>query len=372
MGKAGAIPFDWSVNGTKKEKKNAKITEPKKRSVVDGLTRSNASHELEATLRMADTFNAYLRNISKHPLLTKEEEVLLGQTISDGIEAKAAMARKDFRKGSEAELKFLIEQGDSAFSTFVLSNLRLVVWTAKKYYIPEGMTMEDMVQEGNLGLLRSIEKWDWRRGHRFSTYSTWWIRQSIDRGMAFARTVRLPEHMRLQVAKVKKEMSRFTSEHARPPTPQEMADRLEMPLEKYQFVAKQLSTIASLDAPIKFGGSKDNGKVDLLSMIKREGHAAPDRTLMANTLHESVHDLVNALTERQAFVIKKRFGLDGDKIMTLQEIGEIIGVTRERVRQIEARAMQEMQTGKLQQRVGDLREQMLEVEEGLDNDLNLN
>merc|ERR1719460_25738 len=320
---------------------------------------------------MADTYGTYMRSIAKHPLLSKEEEVLLKQTIEDGIKAKASLADKDFSDNSEQELKWLTQQGDSAFSTFVLSNLRLVVWTAKKYYVPEGMTMMDMVQEGNLGLLRSIEKWDWRKGHRFSTYSTWWIRQAIDRGTSFSRVVRLPEHMRDNVRKLKKESTQFFVENQRTATPAEMAERMNMPEDKYNLVYKQLATVVSLDAPLKNKSSKAEGdSKGLMDLVQTQKHASPDRALLTNTLTEGVHAVVDALPERQAYVLKMRFGLDDGRPKTLQEVGGLMGVTRERVRQIEAKALSELQAS-LRSRnsiLADLREQMLEVEERMDHE----
>jgi RNA polymerase primary sigma factor len=379
VGSQQALPFDWSKSKPKKKESKTKIDQKPADadSKVEALTSSNISHELEATLRMADTYGMYIKCIARHPLLTAEEEVLLGQTIEDGLEAKKALAAKDFSKGSQEELKWIIQQGDSAFSTFVLANLRLVVWTAKKYFVPDGMTFMDLVQEGNLGLLRSIEKWDWRRGHRFSTYSTWWIRQAIDRGTSMSRVIRLPEHMKDNVRKLKKAASQFFIEHQRHPSQEELADRLGMSVEKYSLVAKQMKAIVSLDAPMK-GGAKASksgeGSKALLEVVRTQTQVGPEAALMTNDLHEGIHHVVDLLTERQAYVIKKRFGLDGGKSMTLQEVGDLMGVTRERVRQIEAKAMHELQTSsRIKDSLADLHANMLDVEDAADgiyNDFN--
>merc|ERR1711871_905338 len=279
---------------------------------------------------------------------------------------------KDFSNGSEEELKWIVEQGNSAFSTFVLSNLRLVVWTAKKYYVPEGMNLMDLVQEGNLGLLRSIEKWDWRKGHPFSTYSTWWIRQAIDRGTSFTNIVRLPEHMRDNVRKLKKETAQFMAEHHRPGRPEEIAERMNLSLEKYHFVAKQLGTTLSLDAPLKGKGSKasEGRETVILDLIEGQKHdGTPEGALMETSLKEGVLTVIDSLPERQAYVLKQRYGLNDGTPKTLQEVGDAMGITRERVRQIEAKAMQTLQgSARRSAMMTDLREQMLEVENQWDGD----
>jgi RNA polymerase sigma factor (sigma-70 family) len=315
----------------------------------------------------------YLKSIGAHPLLSQEEEVMLGQTIEDGVKAKAALASGDFGGSTKQELEWISGQGDSAFSAFVLSNLRLVVWTTKKYFAPEGLTMLDMIQDGNLGLIRSVEKWDWRKGHRFSTYSTWWIRQSIDRGLGAARHVRLPEHMRLQVQKLKKQASLFLSEHGRPPTPAEMAERLNMTVEKYRNVAMQLSQTYSLDAPVGKGKSATKGdggsNTVLLDLIQTQAHHTPDDALMARSLEDDLKECVETtLTDRQALVIIKRFGLDGGGPSTLQQIGDILQVTRERVRQMEMQALGKLKNDfKSKELLANLYSQMLEVEHASSN-----
>jgi RNA polymerase sigma factor (sigma-70 family) len=339
---------------------------------VQELTSSRFSFELESTLRLADTLQVYLKSVAVHPLLTPEEEVLLGQTIEDGVAAKAALAAQDFSKSTEKELRWISQQGDSAFSTFVLSNLRLVVWTAKKYFPPEGHTLLDMIQDGNLGLIRSVEKWEWRKGHRFSTYSTWWIRQAIDRGLGTARHVRLPDHMRLLVNRVKKQASLFYSEYGRSPTVAEMAERMNMTTEKYREVAQQMKGTISLDAPISNGkrAATSDYSTSFLDLIKKQASHTPDETLMANTLEDNIRELVSTnLSERHAFVITKRFGLDGGGPCTLQKIGDLLGVTRERVRQMEKQSLERLRNGKKSQTsLNSLYQHMMDVESTADGD----
>jgi RNA polymerase primary sigma factor len=361
-----AIPFDFSNKKARTMQKKDAAGE--RTRTVEELASSRFSFELESTLRMsADTMQGYLRNISVHPLLTAQEEVLLGQTIEDGVAARATLAAKDFSECSEAELRFVIQQGDSAYSTFVLSNLRLVVWTAKKYFAPEGITLLDMIQDGNLGLIRSVEKWDWRKGHRFSTYSTWWIRQSIDRGLGLARQVRLPEHMRQLANKVKKQASAFYQENGRTPTPEEMAERMGLSAEKYKEVARQIKTTVSLDAPLKGGKNGSKSAADsrtLIDVVQKETQQTPDDNLMASALQaELKHVISTVLTDRQAFVITKRFGLDGGGPCTLQSIGESLGVTRERVRQMESQALTKLKNGSnVKELMASLYQHMLDVE----------
>lgn len=367
VGRSKALPFDFSNQSGQKKKE--KDTSAQKARTLEELTSSRASFELESTLRLgADNLALYLKSIGVHPLLAPEEEVMLGQTIEDGVKAKAALASGDFGGSTKQELEWISGQGDSAFSAFVLSNLRLVVWTAKKYFAPEGLTMLDMIQDGNLGLIRSVEKWDWRKGHRFSTYSTWWIRQSIDRGLGVARHVRLPEHMRLQVQRLKKQASLFYSEHGRPPTQTEMAERMNMTVEKYRDVARQLAETTSLDAPIGKGRmaskSGDGDSTALLDLIQTQTHHTPDDALMARSLEDDLKAVVDeTLTDRQALVITKRFGLDGGGPKTLQQIGDILDVTRERVRQIEMQALNKLKSDfKCKGLLATLYSQMLEVE----------
>jgi len=250
-----------------------------------------------------------------------------------------------------------------------------VVWTVKKYYVPDGLTFMDLVQEGNLGLHRSIEKWDYRRGHRFSTYSTWWIRQAIDRGLSTARQVRFPEHMRLQVQKLRREIRKFNNEHGRAPRAEEMAERLNMTPEKYAFVAQQLGTrILSLDAPIKSDEKDGSVFMDMFSEREfvKEGEgrakAEPIRGLVNDSLQRGIQEAIQALPEREAFVIKKRFGLDGGKMHTLQEVGNLMGITRERVRQIEGRTMRSLKSSKRTQ-IRRLLIQQMQQYEALDDAL---
>ena len=346
--KRGALPFDFSDPAGKKSlapgEQRLKRGERRTRSLEE-LTTSNFSLELDFALQ-ENTIQQYLKNISVHPLLTPEEEVLLGQTIEDGVEAKAALAARDFSKSSEKELNWISAQGDSAFSAFVLANLRLVVWTAKRYYPPEGHTLLDMIQDGNTGLIRSVEKWDWRKGHRFSTYGTWWVRQAIDRGFGTVRHVRLPEHVRLQVNQLRKHAAEFYHEHNRAPTPEEMRQRMKMTPEKYRLVSMHLRQHTSLDAPVgkgKLASKNDGDSTALLDLIKTEANDTPDDLLFTSTLKDDVKTLLaNILPERHATVITKRFGLDGGGPCTLQTVGDFLGVTRERVRQMEIQAIERL------------------------------
>jgi RNA polymerase sigma factor (sigma-70 family) len=363
-GPNAAIPFDFS-NGGRKKKKARPYQEPR---TLEELTSSNPSFELDLQLHATDNLQSYLKDIGRHPLLTPEEEIMLGQTIEDGVKAKAALKAKDYGQCTKKELVWISQQGDSAYSTFVLSNLRLVVWTAKKYFTPEGITLLDMIQDGNIGLIKSVEKWDWRKGNRFSTYSTWWIRQSIDKGLAFARQIRLPEHMRLQVQRVKKQASLLFTELGRNPTDMEMAARMEMSVEKYREVA-QLSddSLLSLDAAVGKGSKahkSDGESTNLMDFIRTEEKYTPDSELMATSLEDDLKQVVmTTCTERQALVLTKRFGLDGGDPYTLQGIGDILGVTRERVRQLEIQGMKRLKTdSRSKESLANLYKQMLDVE----------
>jgi len=258
-----------------------------------------------------DPVRQYLREIGKVPLLDAEEEIEL--------------AKRYEKKERRAKDK-LTE-----------SNLRLVVSIAKKY-IGRGLSLLDLIQEGNQGLIRAVEKYDWRRGFKFSTYATWWIRQAITRAIADqARTIRIPVHMVETINKLYRTSRKLMQELGREPTPEEIAEEMELTEERVREIFKISQEVTSLETPVG-----DDGESVLGDFIPDENHLSPVDQASKQLLKDHLDEVLSTLTEREARVLKLRFGLDGSKQMTLEEVGRVFGVTRERIRQIEAKALRKL------------------------------
>ena len=258
-----------------------------------------------------DPVKIYLKEIGRVPLLSPEEEIELAQRMATGD----PYARKRL---SEA-------------------NLRLVVSIAKKY-VGRGMQFLDLIQEGNLGLIKAVEKFDYTKGFKFSTYATWWIRQAITRAIADqARTIRIPVHMVETITKVKKVSSQLLHENGHDPTPEEIAEKLEMPVEKVREIMRIAQDPVSLETPI--GEEEDSHLGDF---IPDDDAPAPAEAASHTLLREQLNEVLNTLTEREAKVLKLRFGLEDGKSRTLEEVGQRFEVTRERIRQIEAKALRKL------------------------------
>ena len=282
----------------------------------DEKAAAELSRELEilATLEdktLTDPVRMYLKEIGKVPLLTAEEEINLAQKIEKGnIKAKQKLIK---------------------------SNLRLVVSIAKRY-VGRGLTFLDLIQEGNQGLMRAVEKYDWRRGYKFSTYATWWIRQAITRAIADqARTIRIPVHMVETINRLYRASRQLMQELDREPTPEEIADELGISPQRVREILKISQSTTSLEKPIG-----DDGDSLLGDFIQDTSHPSPDESASRRLLRDNVKEVLDTLTEREAKVLKMRFGLDGYKPMTLEEVGKAFGVTRERVRQIECKALRKL------------------------------
>lgn len=258
-----------------------------------------------------DPVKIYLKEIGRVPLLSPEEEIELAQRMATGD----PYAKKRL---SEA-------------------NLRLVVSIAKKY-VGRGMQFLDLIQEGNLGLIKAVEKFDYTKGFKFSTYATWWIRQAITRAIADqARTIRIPVHMVETISKVKKVSSQLLHENGHDPTPEEIAEKLEMPVEKVREIMRIAQDPVSLETPI--GEEEDSHLGDF---IPDDDAPAPAEAASHTLLREQLNEVLNTLTEREAKVLKLRFGLEDGKSRTLEEVGQRFEVTRERIRQIEAKALRKL------------------------------
>ena len=286
-----------------------------------------------------DLVRLYLSDIGQYTLLTKDDEVRLAKQIEAGKAAKEelALGGKSIAKGRKAELLRVERQGEKAERAFVQSNLRLVVSIAKKYQA-SGLPLLDLIQEGNLGLMHAVEKFDWRKGFKFSTYATWWIRQAITRGIAnTGRTIRLPVHAGDTLARLQKARSRLELKFGRQPTLRELADEVEMPEDKVTEALRFAAEPLSLSEPLR-----EDGDAELGDVVEDRSAESPFEVAATALLPEEIQRLLAPLDEREREILKLRFGLDRGEPRTLEEVGEHFNLTRERIRQIEARAMSKL------------------------------
>jgi RNA polymerase sigma factor (sigma-70 family) len=287
----------------------------------------------------ADLVKLYLRDIGRYPLLTKDDEARLAQAIEAGCEAAAALADQGTKLTSteKRELRRIERAADAAQHTFVSSNLRLVVSIAKKYQA-SGLPLLDLVQEGNLGLIHAVEKFDWRKGFKFSTYATWWIRQAITRGIAnTGRTIRLPVHAGDTLSAVQKAQGHLESKFGRRPTMDELAVETRLSYETLTDVLRWRSEPLSLSEPLR-----EDGDADLGDVVADANATSPFDHAAEALLVDEISRLLAPLDEREATILRLRFGLDRGEPRTLEEVGEHFNLTRERIRQIEARAMSKL------------------------------
>ena len=285
-----------------------------------------------------DLVRLYLTDIGQYPLLTKEDEVRLAQKIEKGVEAREKLAiAEDLTAKEKSDFKRLDRNGARAEKKFVQSNLRLVVSIAKKYQA-SGLPLLDLIQEGNLGLMHAVEKFDWRKGFKFSTYATWWIRQAITRGIAnTGRTIRLPVHAGDTLARLQKARTRLELKYGRPATMTELAADVEMPEEKITEALRFANEPLSLSEPLR-----EDGDAELGDVVEDRGAASPFEVAATSLLPDEIARLLAPLDEREREILKLRFGLDRGEPRTLEEVGEHFNLTRERIRQIEARAMSKL------------------------------
>jgi RNA polymerase sigma factor (sigma-70 family) len=285
-----------------------------------------------------DLVRLYLTDIGQYPLLTKEDEVRLAQQIEKGVEAREKLKSEEKVTAAEKrDLKRLDRNGARAEKKFVQSNLRLVVSIAKKYQA-SGLPLLDLIQEGNLGLMHAVEKFDWRKGFKFSTYATWWIRQAITRGIAnTGRTIRLPVHAGDTLARLQKARTRLELKYGRPATLTELAADVEMPEDKITEALRFANEPLSLSEPLR-----EDGDAELGDVVEDRGAASPFEVAATSLLPDEIARLLAPLDEREREILKLRFGLDRGEPRTLEEVGEHFNLTRERIRQIEARAMSKL------------------------------
>ncbi|HBL08636.1 MAG: sigma-70 family RNA polymerase sigma factor [Acidimicrobiales bacterium] len=286
-----------------------------------------------------DLVRLYLTDIGQYPLLTKEGEVRLAQQIEKGVEARSELdvSGDKVAPARRRELRRSVRRGDEAVRTFVQSNLRLVVSIAKKYQA-SGLPLLDLIQEGNLGLMHAVEKFDWRKGFKFSTYATWWIRQAITRGIAnTGRTIRLPVHAGDTLARLQKARSRLELKFGRPATLAELAVEVEMSEEKVTEALRFAAEPLSLSEPLR-----EDGDAELGDVVEDRAAESPFEVAATSLLPEEISRLLAPLDSREREILKLRFGLDRGEPRTLEEVGDHFELTRERIRQIEARAMSKL------------------------------
>ncbi|GAA3556994.1 hypothetical protein GCM10022419_042000 [Nonomuraea rosea] len=286
----------------------------------------------------ADSVKTYLKAIGRVPLLTAEQEIELAKRIEAGLFASERLdSEPNLPAQLRADLEWIVDDGLRAKRRMLEANLRLVVSIAKRY-TGRGMLFLDLIQEGNLGLIRTIEKFDYRLGYKFSTYATWWIKQAITRAMADqARTIRIPVHMVELINKVARAQRRLQSELGREPTPEEIAKESELEADRVVEIQGYGREPISLHTPLGEEGDSEFG-----DLIEDTEAISPAEAVSFTLLQQQLHALLDQLSEREAGVITMRYGLADGKPMTLDEIGRIYGVTRERIRQIEAKTMSKL------------------------------
>lgn len=290
-------------------------------------------------INIDDHVKMYLKEIGKVNLLTPEEELSLAKRMADGETAKAQLEEigEDIDEDAKKQIDLLIADGEKAKKSLAEANLRLVVSIAKRY-VGRGMLFLDLIQEGNLGLIKAVDKFDYTKGYKFSTYATWWIRQAITRAIADqARTIRIPVHMVETINKLVRVSRQLVQELGREPTPEELAKELNMPVDKVREISKISQEPVSLETPI--GEEEDSHLGDF---IPDEDAPAPSEAASFVLLKEQLGAVLETLSEREAKVLRLRFGLDDGRARTLEEVGKEFDVTRERIRQIEAKALRKL------------------------------
>jgi len=287
-----------------------------------------------ANIDTDDTIGLYLKEVGRVPLLTAVEEVELAQRIEHGRLAREELARGNVSPRRRKELQVFIEDGWAAREHLITANSRLVISVAKKY-MGRGVPFLDLIQEGNIGLIRAAKKFDYRRGHKFSTYATWWIRQAVTRAIADqGRTIRVPVHMGDQINKLLRAQHQLTQRLGRDPSVEELAGALDVTPQKVENMIQVARRPLSLETP-----TDDEEDSVLGDFIQDEEVAAPDESATYNLLKEHLESVLNGLPPREVRILQLRYGLLDGQAYTLEEVGRKMGVTRERVRQIEAQAL---------------------------------
>ena len=317
--------------GTPEEREKQEGGAPEEVEQVDVVADQEAYFD---TIAIDDTIGLYLKEIGRVPLLTAEEEVALAKRMETGQSAKKKLDGNGLNLEERAELMKKVMDGLAAREHLIRANSRLVISVAKKY-IGRGVPFLDLIQEGNIGLIRAANKFNYQLGHKFSTYATWWIRQAVTRAIADqSRTIRVPVHMGDQINKLLRTSHRLTQELGREPTSEELADALEIPTRKAEEMLRVARRPLSLEMP-----TDDEGESELGDFIEDEDGLAPDEEVTSTMLRDLLQGILQDLPPREVRILQLRYGLVDGETYTLEEVGKKLGVTRERIRQIEAQAL---------------------------------
>lgn len=293
-----------------------------------------------------DTVSLYLNEMDRVALLTREEEIALAKKMEAGREARNKMLDFNGNNGDFAELQKAVTEGRDARDHLVKANIRLVVNIAKKYRRYSSSFL-DLIQAGNVGLIRAVDKFDYTRGNRFSTYATWWIRRSVLRHLnQKERNIRLPNYLSTKIRKIHKVHKELTIKHSRKPTAEEVGEVLDMPGDEVEKLLEYSQHTISLDEP--FG---EDGDTNLQNYIENKDAPNPFSEVRQSLLSKDVLDTLEGLTEREAQILTLRFGLGGAREHTLKELGEIFGITRERIRQIQKEALRKLRNPSVRKRL---------------------
>ncbi len=284
-----------------------------------------------------DTISLYLKEMARVPLLTSIEETVLAKSLEKGRKAEKALKKTPRNSNKADALRQHIREGNRSREHLIKANTRLVVSIAKKY-MGQGVPFSDLIQEGNLGLMKAVEKFDYRRGYKFSTYATWWIRQAITRALADqGRTIRVPVHMSDRIRKLHQISRQLEQAWGRKPTPEELAQEMELEPSKVRWMLRVSRHPVSLERPV--GEEEDS---ELGNFIEDEDAPTPPDAAYHHLLQEKLEDVLSTLTPREARILRLRFGLQNGRSYTLEEVGKKFGLTRERIRQIEGQALRKL------------------------------
>jgi RNA polymerase primary sigma factor len=317
------------------------------RKIELGADNGAESHETDETepaevsamnaIDSGDTIGLYLSQVGRVPLLTRDEEVELAKRIERGRKMRSELAHGSVSPKRRARAEALIEDGMAAREHLIMANSRLVISVAKKY-VGRGVPLLDLIQEGHVGLMRAVKKFDYRRGHKFSTYATWWIRQAVTRLVAdHGRTIRIPVHMGDRINRMLRSRHRLTQDLGRDPGREELAEHLGIDPDEVDYMLRVAQRPLSLEKPTE----QDSDAV-IGDFIEDEEAPAPEELTVQEILEERIQEVLETLPHREALVLRLRYGLENGKVHTLKEIGEKMGITRERVRQIEAQALRRL------------------------------
>jgi RNA polymerase primary sigma factor len=318
--------------------------EAKEHGAGDSLEDDEEDDEHEAPLfdlsnvPIDDSVGLYFREMGQQDLLTAEEEVTLAKEIEAGTEAAERLQSDEELSDSERwDLMLVKERGDAARAHLIRANTRLVVSIAKKYR-GRGLQFLDLIQEGNVGLMKAVEKYDYRRGNRFSTYATWWIRQAVTRALAnHGRTIRIPAHLGGRISKLYQVAQELEQQHGRQPTAEEIAEEMDLPAERVRWMLRTRRQPVHLERPVG-----DESDAELGDFIE-DSEAPPPVEMVAQTmLTEEIGEILDQLTPREARILRLRYGLQDGESRTLKEVGEMFGLSRERIRQLEKEALRKL------------------------------